>query len=338
MKTTCPNCGNREARAGQICRCFRCGLEWKPARVVQKKFYCIDHQGKSGAYISALLARGWERTDRYSDAAFLLVDIDAAGRRSQIRDFCIQNPRPVFMYPHCSRPVIQWDGMYTPSECVTAVFTLGQAGVDVPKTYGYKKPIHAVGWPYGDILPFRPCRRPKNILFAPIHVNGNLFLSNEQRSYNSETFRRLLKTRWINLTVRYLYDLEATGLWHVPGVEYIKGKPDQSTREIDAADLVVSHQTMAYIAIARGAPTVMMAEDAWPISQAKPNDARRPKTWDTYKHLMVYPYDILATNKTRSLFDRAGASDAGIADWRNRHIGGPFQPDKFVDILEAYLA
>ena len=118
---------------------------------------------------------------------------------------------------------------------------------------------------------------------------------------------------------------------------YIEGQPNQSHAEIDAADVVVGHQTFAYIAVARGVPTVMMAEWEAPTYGNTPDTLIRARDWDSYRHLMMYPLDILAEEDTPALLERVIRSDCEIAEWRARMIGQPFDGDCFVELLEKYL-
>jgi hypothetical protein len=51
----------------------------------------------------------------------------------------------------------------------------------------------------------------------------------------------------------------------------------------------------------------------------------------------MYPLDVLSEEDAGKLVERAIRSDCEIADWRDRLIGKPFEPDRFVQILESYL-
>lgn len=299
------------------------------------KFFCYDHQGKSRAYVKALEEAGHEQTEDRKEASFLLIDIDVLSRAREIDQFHAMG-KPSFLYPHTARPVLQWDGWYPPSPHVTAVFTIAEGGVEVPRTYGFTQtPIHPVGWTYCEIKSFSPTC-PNKILFAPIHVNGNGFMTHRERSLNSKVFHRLLKLD-VELTIRFLHELEWNGLWEEPGVTHVQGKPDQSTKEIDEAGVVVSHQNMGYLAVARGKPTLMMAEHLPPISGNSPSNVQMVKSWDKYRDLLMFPLDILESNDTMSMLELACRSDEPIREWKKKFIGNKFDPKKFVEILESYL-
>ncbi len=61
--------------------------------------------------------------------------------------------------------------------------------------------------------------------------------------------------------------------------------------------------------------------------------------WDRYKHLMMYPLDILSPSEedTLALFQRAIRSDCEIVDWRRRLIGEPFDPHQFIQKVKQYI-
>jgi len=298
-------------------------------------FYCHNHQNKAFNYVNALKLAGHKETEK-EIADFLLIDIDVLSRGVLIKKFHSQG-KQTFLYPHTGRPILQWDGWYPPSEMVTAVFTMAQGGIDIPTRYGYNSaPIHAVGWSYTDVLEFQPCEEPKKVLFAPIHVNGNGFMTHRERSTNSKVFHKLLNTEGIDLTVRHIHPLEWNGLWVESGVDYVQGQPDQNTEDIHRADVVVSHQNMAYMAVAMGKPTLMMAEHLTPISGNTNKNVREVKSWDLYKDDLMFPLDILSGD-TREMLKRACKDDHEIRSWRERFIGESFQHDKFVELVENYV-
>jgi hypothetical protein len=308
--------------------------------VLMRSFFCFNHQGKADMYVDALKKRSWREVRDPGQALFILSDIDFHARSKTLQSYRAQGIR-VFLYSHAARPNIFWDFPDVDfCSSVDAYFLTSEGHIDILKAIGVPYPMHVVGWHLCPIKPFRPRDQVKRILFAPIHPNSNGFLSRMDRELNAQTFRKLLSilTGDVALTVRHIRDLKLNGLWRTGGVEYIEGQLDLSYSQIDAADLVVSHQTFASLAVARGVPTLMMGEwhaPRWGGTEEKLSFA---KSWDTYKHLLMYPLDILAEEDIAALFLRATHSDGEIADWRSRMIGEPFDANCFVDRLEAYLS
>ena len=302
-------------------------------------FFCFNHQGKADAFIQALTARGWTQIRQPERARFILSDVDVYGREKTLAEYH-KLRIPIFLYPHAARPNIFWDFPGAPySGFVTAHFVATQGHIDIMRAYGNHLKLHAVGWHLCPIEPFKPRTEVKRILFAPIHPNSNGFLGSLDKSLNLQTLKKLLPLmeNGVSVKVRYLHDLKQNGLWKAGGVEYIEGKPDLSFRQVDEADIVVGHQTIAYIAVARGVPTVMMGEWHTPRLGGTEEKLVNVRSWDKYKDLMMYPLDILAEEDTMALFDRAILSDCDIAEWRERLIGKPFDGEHFVDVLESYL-
>jgi len=253
--------------------------------------------------------------------------------------------RLVFVYPHTGRPVLQWDGMYDPHPYVKAIFTFAEGGKLIPEMYGFKKPIHPVGWTYCKILPFKPkkdLKKKPKVLFAPIHVNGNAYLSKRERATNAECYSRLLQLGdQIDLTVRHLHKLEWNGLWKVRGVKIVKGKPDQSIKEILTSDVVITHQNMGYLAVASGIPTLFMSEYLVPMSASSDANLRYVKSWPVYKDKLMFPLDFMPEgSKGKGSMDRiveAMDSDEKIKAWRKMFIGEPFDKNLFVRTIKKYL-
>lgn len=304
-------------------------------------FYCFNHQNKARAYEDALVGLGYRRTIFPARALFVLADTDVSLRRVAL-ERSQQSGSYVFIYPHAAVPQLTYDGLYDPWHFTKANFTIARGHVEVMRTYGYPEriPLHPVGWSLCPQLVFKPNPQPRRVLFAPIHPNANGYLCDLDLSINRATFERLLvlvRQGAINLTVRHLHVLEESGLWVEPGVRYIRGTPNQNYEEIDAADLVVSRHTFAYIAIARGKPVLMMAEWETPRSGNSNESLRFVASWPKYRDLMMYPLDILAEDDTWALIVRAAASDAEIRDWRDRFIGPAFDPKLFVRTVEVYL-
>lgn len=305
------------------------------------KFYFYNHQNKGMPLIKALQDAGYEWTAQAGYADFVFSDSDVPCRNRSLTSFH-QRGKRVFLYSHAARPNLfnDFEG-YPPSRFIDADFVQAAGHISILRAIGLDHPFEVTGWYLCPIRPFQPRERAYRVLFAPIHPNNNGTLSKVDRDLNVAVFRKLIPLAdkgLIKLTVRYLRGLERNNLWIQEGVDYIEGQPDQSYAQIDEADLVVSHQTFAHIAVARGVPTVMMGEDTPPrIGCEEHRDFKYVRSWEKYKDLLMYPLDILAEDDTLALFERAIRSDEDIAGWRARLIGGPFEPDRFIRTVEKYL-
>lgn len=307
--------------------------------IIPFSVYCYNHQGKGTAYVKALNDNGFRNTSPLN-AKVILIDIDNPGRVNKHKMDLATGRARLFVYPHAARPSIAWDGLFPPSKYTCATFVSAAGHIDVIRAYGYNKPIHIAGWAYCPIKSFVAVPNPKNILFAPIHPTRRNWLSDLDKSINKASFEKLLKlvdAGHIQLKVRFMRGLETNGIWHHPKVTYVEGGTDMSYKEIDEADLVVSHQTHAYMAIARGKPVLMMSEKTPPRNGGSEDTFKFVSSWEKYKDLLIYPLDILEYDDTMGLIDRACSNDNDIADWRTRMIGEPFSPNIIVKTIKEYL-
>ncbi len=301
-----------------------------------KSFFCFNHQRKGNAYIDALAHAGYVETKNRNAADVILIDTDAGYRTKQLDD--LQGRGKVFIYPHSARPSV-WHDLFPEWPGTSAQFVTAEGHKRIVEYIGYSKPVHAVGWHFCPIKPFQP-REPRRVLFAPIHPNSHAggFLANAYKSMHREIFNRLYilhKKGKIELTVRHIYRIDWSGLRRARGVNYVLATPDGNYSDIDNADVVIAHQTFAYMAVARGVPCVMFGDGDPPLYGNSEDTLIKPRRWDEYKNLMRYPLDIL-DGDTMELLGRAAESDCEIVEWRERMIGLPFDGEKFVRITEEY--
>lgn len=305
------------------------------------RFYFYNHQNKGLPLVNAMKEAGWIWTGQSGQAEVVFSDNDVQARAKSLLSFH-QRGKKIFLYPHAARPNLFNDVVGYPAFRYVAAHFLSASGhIEVMKRIGVSHPFEVIGWYLCPMRPFQPRARAERVLFAPIHPNNNGTLSRLDKHLNADTFRKLLAlvdAGEIQLTVRFLRGLDKNGLWLDERVTYLEGQPDQSTTQIDEADLVVSHQTFAYLAVARGVPTVMMGESVPPRLGCEEDDTfQYVRNWDKYKDLLMYPLDILAEDDTLALFQRAIRSDAEIADWREQIIGEPFDPVAFVQKVKRCL-
>ena len=299
-------------------------------------FACFDHHGKSEGYLSSLPKWNWFRHDENQPDKLDLVLTDHAilGRAGQLEDFRQQDTRLFFCYPHAARPnlvndvVPEWDG-------ITAHFVPAEGHVDVMRAYGYKKPIHVVGWHLCPLRPFSP-RKLRRVLFAPIHPR----CADVDQFANREAFLQLVDLALrghIFLTVRYIKSLEESGLERVDHarIEYNPGQLTPCWDAIDNADLVVGHQTFAWLAVARGVPTVKFGTEIPTHLMTEP--VQYARHWKAYQPLLAYPLDLLQTDDPLEMLQQSAAGHEAVDAWRHRMIGQPFDSDKFTQILQNYL-
>jgi len=296
------------------------------------------HQKKAMPLVKALKGGKFpvvDAKDKVGDALLIDHDIDEYGHGGFVRKFH-KAGKPVFIYPHGAAPLLCWDGIHKPNTMVSMNFVTSKGHAEVLRRYEYPIPTHVIGWFLCDILPWK-ATEGKRILFAPIHpILGHLFMFDEDRATNTKTFERLLELDDVELTVRHIGTLEANGLWDVPGIEIHQGRTDNTYADIDNADLVISNGTMAYMAVARGKPTIMM-------NQMTPSREPDIKTYERmesvsiekYEKYMRFPFDVDNNDKLGRIIK--DACNREPKQWRKRFIGEQFDPVEFCNLMSELV-
>ena len=285
-------------------------------------------------YARALEAAGHPIVGYGGDA--FLIDLDLPSYRPTI-DSHRRSGSKVFLYPHGVGVMYYYDGIEAPYEHTDGMFVIAPGFAEVYRRIGYPHPTYVIGWPYCDLLPFRANPAPTRVLFAPMHPLEDGYLSDWQQELNRDVYALLRSVPGIELTVRHLHGLEQNGLPREPGVEYVQGQPDNTYADIDRADVVVACETYAYIAIARGAPTVMFGQGVHPSNGEHPGERIYAKTWDAWRDYLRYPWDM-HDGSAGDLLAAAAAGDEPIRDWKARFIGEPLDAARFSATLEEALA
>jgi hypothetical protein len=312
------------------------------------RFYLSDHQHKGLPYSSALEAAGYERVWHAGedDLAMAFYDHDCGSRNVGFRNglsYLHKQGVPVFLYPHAARPFVQYDGISEPWPHTRCTITITPAQAEILKLVGYPCPVEACGWALCEQAPWKAVkqakRRPLKVLFGPIHPNNNGWLSQEDQRINQAVYKKLLATPGIQLTVRHIKRLDLSGLLEAPGVTYILAEPDGKTTDIDQADVVIGHQTMAFLAAARGKALIMFGDKLPPRSGNSDACFFFVSNYEKYRDILRYPLEVEDAEDgpaLREMMERAISEDTG-AIWRERLIGEPFDPVKFVEIIQSYL-
>lgn len=304
------------------------------------KFYIHAHQKKETAFVDTL-SKEYEQVAQMRDADICFYDHDAivgSDRFAKMQEL-FPKPRPYFVFPHAGRPSVIGD-IYPVSKLTSAQFVSAQGHVDVMRAYGYDKPLAVTGWHLTPVLDFRPfVGTVPRVLFAPVHPR----MSEVDRIMNGKVHRILLqlaRRKEIVLTVRYIRSLIDSGIKSGDGANYCEGSQDSGYDQILQHDLVVATHTYAYMSVALGTPTLMMDEDVVPrnFSTASHRDVMvYAHSWNKYRDMMMFPYDILRTGAPMGLIQEAMSSDAKIADWKRRMIGDEFRGEVVLDTVKSYL-
>lgn len=306
-----------------------------------KIYRMSHHQNKENAFKQALSARGWYES-HYLRSQFVKFGLfDADWRAADIDNL---NGKPYFLYPHAARPMVQYDGSVTPRKDCRTMFVSAPAGVYLMDKIGYPCEVVEVGWSLTPVKAFQPKAKAEKITYAPIHPNANGYLNEVDKNLNRKAYRQIVDFAEKNnahVTVRYCRNIIDNGLGEEiekadPCVTWKSAHTDSSTDDITKADLVVSHQTFAYMSVALGVPTVMMGEDIAPRSGNREDGFTYAAHFEEYRDYLAFPLDILNGDPEEVIKTAVTGSEA-VEDWKARFIGEPFRPDYFVDCIEERL-
>jgi len=304
------------------------------------RFIIFDHQGKGTPLLNALNDCGGmqfpDDPQYYRRLSFVLASNDVQGNARRLQRIHDGGCKNFFLYPHTARPNIIND-IFPNASFMTAQFVSAEGHIEVLRRYGVTMPIHSIGWMLCPLREFRPRPQVCKVLFAPIHPRCAEI--DQQVNFRTwEILYGLVQKGAIDLTVRYVNDLPSSGLEEIKDgrVRYVRGGLDLNYAEIDTADVVVGHQTYAWMAVARGVPTVMMDEAMPTHTSPRKGPSSFAKHWDDYKDLIQFPLDILHTDDPMALMERAISSESSILGWKQRMIGEAFDPAKFIEVIKGY--
>ena len=293
-----------------------------------------DHQDKARALREALIKGGHEIVHRNAD--ILLIDFDGPiAHYPKTIERAYEEGADVYLYSHGAHPITAWDGIWTPSERVSAYLAQTPGQKHVMEAYGYPYPIHVIGWHYCQQRPFQPTAGRK-VLFAPWHPQGTGYLPPDGRRANAEIFDKLAQLDTIQLKVRHVGPLEWNCIPEIDGVEY---EPSDKTlagsiASILASDVVVSYGTLAYLAVALGKPTIMYGQDCMPYDGYSEETLRYVKHWEKYRDLMHYPHDADGLGVYGLNFLIHTGAQVEATKWRQEFIGEQFDGPKFCALIE----
>lgn len=284
------------------------------------KVSILDHQNKSIRLQEAFVELGHEIV--FGNADLVLLDHTATPIHQQVIARAKQQGSMICTYTHGANAFAAWDGVWPLPDGIDAHLAISEGEKECMLRTGYPNPIFVTGWHWCEQKPYEETEK-KKVLFAPIHpLAGNGFLKKERAKANKQTYSRLLADQSIELKVRFIHTLFANALWPAYGVELVHGEPDNTIEDIDEADMVIAWGTFAHLAIARGKPTMMYAQDI-PLGDGWDEEGWRwSRSWRKYKSYLHYPYDYF------------GEIEAGNPrDWRDTFIGEDFDVGRFGDIL-----
>lgn len=283
-----------------------------------------DYSGKGTRLGAALVAAGHELVD--ADGQVAVVDHDHPTTGGPL----VEAHERSIVYPHGGTPILSWDGA-PPHPNIRLHLVHGPGHAEVFALYGHPVPAVSIGFTYCDLSPFRYPEAPRRVLFAPSHPMDNGFMDPRMKVANAAAFEALISSG-MEVTVRSWARRSDWGLAKRANVRWTVGGT-LATDDIDQADLVVADGTVAALAVARGCPTLFLGSGI-DADESHDGSGRSHPHFARYAERMRYPYDI-NDGPLPELVERVCQPDDAVGRWRAQFVGGAFDADLAVALVEA---
>ncbi|MDY6867223.1 MAG: hypothetical protein SVT56_04870 [Chloroflexota bacterium] len=241
----------------------------------------------------------------------------------------LQRGASIMIYPHSALPPWWYDGLIKIQPYVKCVFVIGEGQKAAMRVIAPEIHTEAAGWPWCPQRAYASSGAIETILFAPIHPAGGK-LRPEAVQANRDIYHELKRVQsqtGCKVVVRYVGDLVQQGLHPYHRFEWVQGRSDGKTKEIDAADVVIAEGTMMYLAVARGKPTIGINQHL-PCRANKMSEKYTPHNWDKYGPDLAYPINY-GDAPLQELIEQAMAGEQ--SEWRERFIGEDMDRRTFAD-------
>jgi hypothetical protein len=297
------------------------------------KFSIRRNKDSSLAFEQALLEAGHQRVTDPQKADFLLYDIENIGwRRDQLEE--LLQKIPGFIYPHTPLTCWLWDGVYEPLP-VACNFVAALAQKEAMRIYDYPNRVEATGFSRCRVLPFRPTSG-LNLLFVPARPRRD---NGRQAGFDASALEFIAdhRAQFESVTVCHVGqydDYRSNGVTFLRyDIKALSSPTANMMGLVDRADLIISCNTPAALGVARGKPTIMYGEMA---AVPQTNTGREPLHYDQYGHLLRYPL-LLEDMTIDDVFRACSRENESVESWKTGNIGGNFNAEQFIKIVEEYL-
>src|SRR5690606_5552306 len=254
------------------------------------KFKYFKYQHKGDVYRDALLSNGFTLDSK--DPDFILIDRDAyISNAHEPRKQLLMYPNvPVILYPHSPLPLWWYDGLVPLRDYIKCAFVIGEGQKIAMQKIEPRLRVETSGWGWSELVPFKKPERIRKVLFAPAHPTQGL-LRPEAKEANRAIFEELKNHKHLEVTVRYMGDLEAQGLEYDYRFKMVEGRASGRSVELERSDLVIAEGTMMYLAVARGKPTIGFGQQHT-LRPNKDPDKYIPHNWQKYGGDIAYPLNF----------------------------------------------
>jgi hypothetical protein len=302
----------------------------------RKKYYISRHQNKEKPFAEEMRRAKWVFNDKTPHVA--LFDRDAymmyeSGKQREPFErvsYFSKNEVPIFIFPHTAIHHWWYDGILDIEPYIRCIFEIGEGQKEVMKIISPETNVEVCGWPWCKQKYFQQPKELNSVLFAPIHPDGSGSIRPECFESNRQIQQELLELG-VNVTCRYIGNLEVQGLEKTDKWTWIRTRPNNYYRDIDDADLVIAEGVFMYLSVARGKPTIGINQHLAVRANINP-EKYTPHNWDKYGHILAYPINYKEGHLSK-LMDLALKEEQ--LDWRKRLIGNDME--FFAEKIEEML-
>lgn len=302
-------------------------------------FLAVQNKDSGKAYVEALLSAGYGQVGKLSLADFLLYDVERPNRHESYREYLANHCG--FIYPHAPySSYFHWDGIYSPLP-VECNFVVAPGAKRALESIHYPYRVEVAGFSHCTTKPFVPTSGRKALLIVPRPMNGGRYVCEELHTglRNVFSFLMLHAGEFEQITVQHTPDhWEKLGLPPYGKFEYTTNDPRHETYPaqyitdlVDQHDLVFGIGTAAYIALARGKPTIMWGNDLTPRTSS-----HLAQHAENYMNDLRYPLDFEKMSLDE-IMEATQTESPAVTRWKAENIGDNFHADKVLQIVNESL-
>jgi hypothetical protein len=303
-----------------------------------KKYYVLERRDMARPFKLALYNAGYRKTMDPEEADFLLYDLEQNVYRS-ILDYFALHRKPLFVYPHSANSWYFWDGFHKEYP-VSCCFVFTREVRTAMIAYGYKSRIEPIGFSCGEVINWKGMRE-KTLLFAPMHTMGpvgqDYLRPPASFRLNREALEKVfeLAPLFKKITIRYGKTFIASGMYdpQIRNVVFEQAslKVKDSLASINRHNMVISAGTLAYLAVARGKPTIFYGTHGQPPQEGE----MTVRHYDKYKWM---DYPVFLDNMSEDMIMKfAVQNDPNVERWKKANIGNTFSANRFISVVREYV-
>lgn len=303
-------------------------------------FAAVQNKDAGRAYVEALLSAGYGQVSKLQQADFVLYDVERPNRHEAYRDFL--DDHCGFIYPHAPySSYFHWDGIYSPLP-VECNFVVAPGAKRALESIGYISRVEVVGFSHCKVKPFASTAGKRALLIVPRPMSGGRYVCEELHAGLRNVYAFLMShvRDFEQITIQHTPDYwEKLGLPPFGKFEYTTNDPRNESNPasyitdlVDRYDLVFGIGTAAYIALARGKPTIMWGNDLTPRTSS-----HLAQHAEKYMDDLRYPLDFEKMSFDEIL-ETTRAESQEITRWKADNIGDDFNADKFLQVVKESLS